>query len=57
MAKIYWRTIKRGTRTFADCPENLQPEIKAIAASEVKDGTITAEQYKHYIGEDYVVVE
>ena len=54
MAKIYWRTIKRGTRKFEDCPANLQDDIKALAKAEVKSGTITEEEYKKYIGEDYV---
>ena len=57
MAKIYWRTIKRGTRTFADVPENLKDAIKHLALAEVRDGEITAEQYKEYIGEDYPVAE
>ena len=57
MAKIYWRTIKRGTRKFEKCPEHLKAEIKRIAAKEVEDKIITAEQYKRYIGEDYVVAE
>lgn len=57
MAKIYWRTIKRGTRTFEDVPENLKDAIKALALAEVEDGEITAEQYKEYIGEDYPVAE
>ena len=57
MAKIYWRTIKRGTRTFADVPAHLQDEIRALALAEVEDGTITAEQYKELIGEDYPAAE
>ena len=55
MAKIYWRTIKRGTRTFDAVPAHLQDEVRALALAEVEDGTITAEQYKEYIGEEYPV--
>ena len=54
MAKIYWRTIKRGTRTLADVPETLKEEVREIAKQEVVEGTITSEQYKYYIGEEYV---
>ena len=54
MAKIYWRTIKRGARTFNDVPSNLQEEVRAIAKQEVVDGIISAEDYKTFIGEDYV---
>lgn len=53
MAKIYWRTIKRGTRTFDECPENLQAEIKELAKLDVINGEITEEEYKQYIGEEY----
>jgi hypothetical protein len=53
MAKIYWRTIKRGTRKFTDCPKNLQDEIKELAKQDVADGTITKEAYLNYIGEEY----
>lgn len=53
MAKIYWRTIKRGTRTFEDCPKNLQDEIKELAKQDVLDGVITEEEYQKYIGEAY----
>lgn len=54
MAKIYWRTIKRGTREFADCPANLQEEIKELAKQDVVNGVITAEDYARFIGEEYV---
>ena len=54
MAKIYWRTVKRGTRTFAECPANLQAEIKELAKQDVVDGVISEDMYKQYIGEDYV---
>lgn len=58
MAKIYWRTIKRGTRSFADLPnEKMKEQVKALAMQEVADGVISAEQYKELIGEDYPVVE
>lgn len=54
MAKIYWRTIKRGTRTFADVPSNLQEEVKALAKQDVVNRVITEEEYKTFIGEDYI---
>ena len=54
MAKIYWRTIKRGTRTLAEVPENLREEVKALAKQDVIDGVIHKDQYKEFIGEDYI---
>jgi len=53
MAKIYWRTIKRGTRTFDSVPENLKDDVKALAKADVADGTITADEYEKFIGEAY----
>ena len=54
MAKIYWRTLKRGTRTFADVPESLKEEVLELARTDVENGVITVEDYKRYIGEEYV---
>ena len=54
MAKIYWRTIKRGTRKLEDVPENLKDEVIALAKEDVANGKITEEQYKNFTGEDYV---
>ena len=53
MAKIYWRTIKRGTRTFADIPDHLKDEVEALARAEVEDGTITPEEYEKFTGKSY----
>lgn len=53
MAKIYWRTIKRGTRTIADVPANLRDEIKQLAKKDVKEGVISKNEYKKIFGEDY----
>ena len=53
MAKIYWRTIKRGTRTLADVPANLHAEIKELAIEDVRNGVISKEFFKETFGEDY----
>lgn len=53
MAKIYWRSIQRGARDFADIPESMKDAVKALAMADVAAGEITAEQYKEFIGEDY----
>lgn len=52
MAKIYWRTIKRGTRTFDEVPDNLKDAVKTLALAEVENEIITAEQYAKFIGEE-----
>ncbi len=53
MAKIYWRTIKRGARLFSDVPEVLKYEVMKLAQKDVADGVITAEDYERFIGEAY----
>lgn len=54
MAKIYWRTIKRGTRSYASVPEELKAAVKALARADVESGEITEEQYAELIGEYYI---
>lgn len=55
MAKIYWRRIKAGTRSYNDVPkEELKAEIKELAKADVAAGVITAEEYEQLIGEAYV---
>lgn len=49
----YWRSIKRGNRTFESIPANVKDDVKALAKQDVVDGVITADEYKEYIGEDY----
>ena len=57
MAKIYWRSIKRGARAFEDIPENMKAAVKALAMEDVQAGEITAEEYLALIGEEYPVEE
>lgn len=57
IAHSYWRTIKRGTRTFESVPESVKDDVRTLAQADVANGVITAEEYKSYIGEDYPVVE
>ena len=53
MAKIYWRTIKRGARTFDSIPDSIKEDVITLAKQDVLDGVITEEEYKELIGEDY----
>ena len=36
MAKIYWRSIQRGARAFADIPESMKAAVKALALADDK---------------------
>ena len=54
IAYSYWRSIKRGTRTFASIRDEVKADVKALAKMDVESGEITAEEYKNYIGEEYI---
>lgn len=53
IAHSYWRTIKRGARTFESVHESVKEDVRTLAKSDVAEGEITADDYKNYIGEDY----
>jgi hypothetical protein len=53
IAHSYWRTIKRGTRTFDSVPDSVQDDVRTLARTDVENGVITADEYNDYIGEDY----
>lgn len=55
IAHSYWRTVKRGKRTFESVPENLKNDVRTLARADVENEVITAEEYKSYIGEDYIL--
>jgi hypothetical protein len=53
IAYSYWRSIKRGNRTFDSIPANVKEDVRTLAREDVENGVITAEEYKEYIGENY----
>lgn len=54
IAKIYWRTIKRGTRTYDSVKdETVKADVKYLAQQDVASGEITEEQYQEITGEIY----
>lgn len=55
IAHSYWRSIKRGTRTFESIPESVKDDVRTLAQTDVVEGVITPEQYEQYIGEPYPV--
>lgn len=55
IAHSYWRTIKRGGRTFESIPKSVKEDVRTLAQADVISGVITQEEYKNYIGEDYPV--
>lgn len=55
IAHSYWRSIKRGVRTFESIPESVKDDVRTLAQADVRDGVITPEEYEQYIGEPYPV--
>jgi len=53
IAHSYWRSMKRGVRTFAAVPENVKEDVRILARADMSDGVITAEQYGQYMGEPF----
>ena len=58
ISKIYWRTIKRGTRTYDSIKdETIKAEVEYLAQQDVASGEITAERYEELIGKEYTANE
>lgn len=53
IAHSYWRRIKDGARTFESVPPSVKDDVISLAQTDVKNGVITEEEYKEFIGEDY----
>ena len=53
IAQSYWRLIKKDRKTYASLDDTMKELVKTLAKSDVKNGVITAEEYKQYIGEEY----
>lgn len=53
IAHSYWRSIKRGTRTFESIPQSVKDDVLTLAQADVASGEITAEEYEQYIGDAY----
>lgn len=53
IAHSYWRSIKRGTRTFESIKDEVKDDVRTLAKLDVENGVITAEEYKTFIGEEY----
>lgn len=51
LAKSYWRSVKRGARSFEAVPDALKDRVRALAAAEVKAGILTDNEYAELIGE------
>ena len=49
IAYSYWRSIKRGNRTFGSIPDSVKDDVRTLAPADVQNGSITPEQYKQYI--------
>ena len=53
IAHSYWRSIKRGARTFESVLDPVKEDVRTLARADVSDDIITQEEYQQYIGESY----
>lgn len=54
IAKIYWRNIKNGKRTFDSITDEVvAEEVKRLAKLDVENYEITMMEYEELIGETY----
>ena len=52
IAHSYWRSIKRGNRTFYHVPVEMQNDVRTLAQADVESGLINAKEYERYIGKE-----
>ena len=57
IAHSYWRSIKRGVRTFESIPDSVKDDVRTLAQTDVQNSVITSDEYRNYIGEDYPTAE
>lgn len=53
IAHSYWRSIKRGSRTFESIPDSVKADVRTLARADVENYVITIMDYEQYIGEAY----
>lgn len=63
VAHSYWRSVKRGKRTFESLSEEskfgyppMKDQVRYLAKCDVRDNVITEEAYKNYTGEEYTPI-
>ena len=54
IAQSYWRLVKKNKKTFDGLDDNMKTLVRELAAADVVDGVITAEDYAQYLGEEYM---
>lgn len=54
IAHSYWRSIKRGSRTFESIPDSVKEDVRTLARADVANYVITIMDYEQYIGEAYI---
>lgn len=48
IAKVYYLSIKRGTRTFKEVHDEPKPEVYALGMQELKEGKLTQEEFDRW---------
>lgn len=55
IAHSYWRSVKRGKRSFLEVHDNIKQDVKFLAQADVLNGVITQDQYEAYIVEEFSI--
>lgn len=53
IAKSYWRSIQRGSRTFAAVPDSQKEAVRILARADVEVGLLDRTEYQEFIWEEY----
>ena len=53
IANSYWRSIRRGNRTFESVKGSIKEDVRTLAGMDVESGEITAAEYQKFIGEEF----
>lgn len=53
IANSYWRSIKRGYRTFESIKGSIKEDVRTLAGMDVESGEITAAEYRKFTGEEF----
>lgn len=57
IAHSYWRSVKRGKRTYESISDDLKDDVLYLAKTDVANGVITEAQFEQYIGVAYTPIE
>lgn len=52
MARIWARSLERGTQKWEDCPTRYKEQTRSVLKQDVEDGVISKDKYTEITGEE-----